>query len=111
MIHHLPSVPSERVANFSSSIDICPAKPALRSLNCFKFSNSAFFSLIRATRRGDWPEDVELALFPLEGWRRCEGRGRLELYMTASAMHVWPTAREGGVLEGLFSSLFLLMAK
>lgn len=49
----VPSVPSESVDNFSSSICICPAKPALRSRNCFRFSSSAFFSFIRARRMGD----------------------------------------------------------
>lgn len=69
-----PSVPSARVASFSSSIDICPANPALRSLSCFRFSNSAFFSLIRAARIGDCPDAFRL-LPAIEDWRKCEERG------------------------------------
>jgi hypothetical protein len=71
----MPSVPSDNVASFSSNICICPAKAALKSLSCFRFSSSAFFSLIRARSIGDCPPDAELEVEPC---RRCDGSGREE---------------------------------
>ena len=83
----LPSVPSESVASFSSSICICPANPALRSRSCFRFSNSAFFSLMRAKSIGDCP--VELDRFPevVDPCRKWEGRVREENAILVS--RVW----------------------
>jgi hypothetical protein len=72
----IPSVPSESVASFSSSTCICPANAPLKSLNCFRFASSAFFSLIRARSIGDCPEGFEARLAEAsELWRRWEGRG------------------------------------
>lgn len=82
VICSLPSVPSDRVASFFSNIDICSARPALRSRNCFRFSNSALFSLIRATRRGDGPDEDELP-YPPDACREWEDSDRAELYMSA----------------------------
>jgi hypothetical protein len=77
----LPSVPSDRVASFSSSICIWPANPALRSRSCFKFSSSAFFSFIRASRIGDCPAALPVRLPDVvEACRRCDGRGGREEY-------------------------------
>ena len=73
----LPSVPSESVDSFSSNICICPAKPALKSLNCLRFSSSAFFSSMRASNIGDCP-DEDPKVPAMEPCRKCEGRGREE---------------------------------
>lgn len=69
-----PSVPSDNIDNFSSSVCICAASPALKSCSCFKFSSSARFSFIRARSIGDCADGCEPAI---EGCRRLELTGRL----------------------------------
>ena len=60
------SVPSARQFNFDSKLSICAARPADRSRNCERLSNSACFSAMREVRMcggrkraGGWDVDVE----------------------------------------------------
>ena len=53
------SVPSLKIANFSSSVDIWLASCAERSLNCCRFSNSRRFWLIRVWRAELCEDDIE----------------------------------------------------
>lgn len=71
-----PSVPSDRVDNFSASICIWSARPALRACRSLREASSAFFSAMRARRTGDWPEGCEPPR-ELDWLRMCEGRVRV----------------------------------
>jgi hypothetical protein len=48
-----PSVPSRKVANFSSRAAICAASAPLSSFNCFRFSSSDLLAAIRAAKADD----------------------------------------------------------
>lgn len=73
------SVPSLKVASFSSSCCICPASPALKSRNCFNDSNSLFFSLMRACRADDCEFCDPPSPRPEEG-RIVVGRGANDMF-------------------------------
>ena len=68
-------VPLLSVASFASSCCICPAKPALRSRNCFNDSNSAFFSLIRVWRAEECVLFAKLDPPSPEEGRMCDADG------------------------------------
>jgi hypothetical protein len=61
------SVPSLKVASFSSSCCICPAKPALKSRSWRRDSSSPFFSWMRACRAEDCEFCEPPRLSPEEG--------------------------------------------
>lgn len=72
----VPSVPSERVWSFSASICIWSARPALSACRSLRFESSAFFSAMRASSTGDWPDGCEPPR-ELEGLRKWDARGRV----------------------------------
>lgn len=89
MVSAVPSVPLERVLSLSCSCSIWPARPALKSRNCLRFSSSARFSLIRCCRA----EDCEVEA---DWWRAWDGRlavrydmASICLVCTAAAIYVY----------------------
>ena len=79
-LDYLPSVPSDNVLSLSANICIWSARPALNACRSFKFASSAFFSAMRATSAGDWPDGCEPPR-EAEGFRRWDGSGRPEYDM------------------------------
>lgn len=83
----IPSVPSDSVASFCSRASICDATAALRSRSSLRLSSSAFFSLTRATRAGDW--FVDAVGGAIEGCRMCEDIDLVEYDMMLDCVVVF----------------------